>query len=115
VHRRGRERTGAPDRGAEEGTPFVAGDAGGTNVLIEERFELVMRRHFVAVPDATKFKDAQWSETGDEGQLNTTGGHGSSSLVSAIAYGTTQLPRVAWYAGHGLAMRRLAEAARKRW
>jgi ubiquinone/menaquinone biosynthesis C-methylase UbiE len=41
-----------------------------------------------------------------------------SSLLSAIAlrlaYGATQLPRVAWYVGHGLAMRRLAEAARQR-
>jgi hypothetical protein len=41
-----------------------------------------------------------------------------SSLLSAIAlrlaYGATQLPRVAWYVGHGLAMRRLAEAARRR-
>src|SRR5215470_1880046 len=41
-----------------------------------------------------------------------------SSLLSAIAlrlaYGATQLPRVAWYVGHGLAMRRLAESARQR-
>ena len=41
-----------------------------------------------------------------------------STLLSAIAvrlaYGATQLPRVAWYVGHGLAMRRLAEAARQR-
>ena len=41
-----------------------------------------------------------------------------SSLLSAIAlrlaYGATQLPRVAWYVGHGLAIRRLAEAGRQR-
>jgi hypothetical protein len=40
-----------------------------------------------------------------------------SSLMSAIAlrlaYGATQLPRIAWYVGHGLAMRRLAESARQ--
>jgi ubiquinone/menaquinone biosynthesis C-methylase UbiE len=29
-----------------------------------------------------------------------------------VAYGVSQLPRVAWYLGHGLALRRLAEAAR---
>ena len=41
-----------------------------------------------------------------------------SSLLSAIAvrlaYGATQLPRIAWYVGHGFAMRRLAESARQR-
>src|SRR5215475_8519724 len=41
-----------------------------------------------------------------------------SSLLSAIAvrlaYGATQLPRIAWYVGHGLAMRRLAQSARQR-
>jgi hypothetical protein len=47
VHGRGRERPGAPDGRAEQGTPFVAGDAGGTNVLVEECFELVMGRHLV--------------------------------------------------------------------
>ena len=30
-----------------------------------------------------------------------------------MAYGVSQLPRVAWYLGHGLALRRLAEAARQ--
>jgi SAM-dependent methyltransferase len=30
-----------------------------------------------------------------------------------VAYGVSQLPRVAWYLGHGLALRRLAEAARR--
>jgi ubiquinone/menaquinone biosynthesis C-methylase UbiE len=29
------------------------------------------------------------------------------------AYGATQLPRLAWYVGHGLAMRRLSRAARR--
>jgi hypothetical protein len=40
----------------------------------------------------------------------------SSSLVRLItrsAYAATQLPRVAWYVGHGLAMRRLSERARQ--
>jgi hypothetical protein len=33
--------------------------------------------------------------------------------MTRVAYGMTQLPRVAWYLGHGLALRRLAEAARR--
>jgi ubiquinone/menaquinone biosynthesis C-methylase UbiE len=37
-----------------------------------------------------------------------------SGIAVRLAYGATQLPRVAWYVGHGLAMRRLAEAARQR-
>src|SRR5580704_14029250 len=40
MHRRGRERPGPPDGRAEQGTLVVADDAGGTNVLIEEGFEL---------------------------------------------------------------------------
>jgi len=35
-----------------------------------------------------------------------------SKLITRAAYGASQLPRVAWYLGHGLAMRRLAEQAR---
>jgi ubiquinone/menaquinone biosynthesis C-methylase UbiE len=35
-------------------------------------------------------------------------------LATAAAYGATQLPRLAWYAGHGYAMRRLAAHARPR-
>jgi ubiquinone/menaquinone biosynthesis C-methylase UbiE len=31
-----------------------------------------------------------------------------------MAYGVSQLPRVAWYVGHGLALRQLAEATRRR-
>jgi hypothetical protein len=34
VHRRGRERAGAADGRTEQGTLFVAGDAGGTQVFI---------------------------------------------------------------------------------
>jgi ubiquinone/menaquinone biosynthesis C-methylase UbiE len=34
-------------------------------------------------------------------------------LVTRVAYGARQLPRVAWYVGHSLAVRRLAEAARR--
>jgi hypothetical protein len=49
VHRRRSERAGAADSRAEQGTFVVAGDAGGTNVLVEEGFELVVRRHFVAL------------------------------------------------------------------
>jgi hypothetical protein len=37
----------------------------------------------------------------------------ASSIMTRVAYGMTQLPRVAWYLGHGLALRRLAEAARR--
>jgi hypothetical protein len=37
-----------------------------------------------------------------------------SNIALRLAYGATQLPRVAWYVGHGLAMRRLAKAAHQR-
>jgi hypothetical protein len=36
----------------------------------------------------------------------------ASSIITRVAYGVSQLPRVVWYLGHGLALRRLAEAAR---
>jgi ubiquinone/menaquinone biosynthesis C-methylase UbiE len=35
------------------------------------------------------------------------------SLVTRISYGARQLPRVAWYVGHSLALRRLSEATRR--
>ena len=34
-------------------------------------------------------------------------------LSTRLAYGARQLPRVAWYVGHSLVMRRLAEMARE--
>jgi ubiquinone/menaquinone biosynthesis C-methylase UbiE len=37
-----------------------------------------------------------------------------SRLVTRAAYGAMQLPRVAWYVGHGLAMRRIADRVRER-
>ena len=37
-----------------------------------------------------------------------------SRIATRVAYGATQLPRVAWYVGHNVVMRRLAEAARQR-
>ena len=37
-----------------------------------------------------------------------------STVVTRFSYGISQLPRVAWYLGHGLALRRLSEAARRR-
>ncbi len=37
-----------------------------------------------------------------------------SRLATRVAYGASQLPRVAWYVGHSLALRRLAEAAQRR-
>jgi ubiquinone/menaquinone biosynthesis C-methylase UbiE len=37
-----------------------------------------------------------------------------SRITLRVAYGASQLPRVAWYVGHSIAMRRLAEAARRR-
>jgi hypothetical protein len=37
-----------------------------------------------------------------------------SRLITRGAYVATQLPRVAWYVGHGLAMRQLSERARRR-
>ena len=36
-----------------------------------------------------------------------------SRLITRAAYGASQLPRVAWYMGHGLAMRRLSEQVRQ--
>ena len=37
-----------------------------------------------------------------------------SRLATRAAYGASQLPRVAWYLGHSLAVRRLSEAAQRR-
>src|SRR5262249_50007495 len=37
-----------------------------------------------------------------------------SAVVTRFTYGMSQLPRVAWYLGHGLILRRLSEAARQR-
>jgi ubiquinone/menaquinone biosynthesis C-methylase UbiE len=36
-----------------------------------------------------------------------------SDIVTRLAYGARQLPRVAWYVGHSLALRRLAEATHR--
>ncbi len=38
----------------------------------------------------------------------------ASRLATRVAYGASQLPRVAWYVGHALVMRRLSEEARRR-
>jgi len=35
-------------------------------------------------------------------------------LATRVAYGASQLPRVAWYVGHSIAVRRLSEAERRR-
>jgi hypothetical protein len=37
-----------------------------------------------------------------------------SRLVTRVAYGARQLPRVAWYVGHSLVLRQLSEATRHR-
>jgi hypothetical protein len=37
-----------------------------------------------------------------------------SRIAMRVAYGVGQLPRVAWYVGHSLAVRRLADATRPR-
>ena len=36
-----------------------------------------------------------------------------SSFATRVAYGATQLPRVAWYLGHGAVMRGLSDAQRR--
>ena len=36
-----------------------------------------------------------------------------SRITTRLAYGVRQLPRVAWYVGHGLVMKRLSETVRK--
>jgi hypothetical protein len=35
-------------------------------------------------------------------------------VTTRVAYGASQLPRIAWYVGHSLAVRRLSEAAQRR-
>src|SRR6185436_10800636 len=37
-----------------------------------------------------------------------------SSVAMRLAYGARQLPRLAWYIGQGLVMKRLSETVRKR-
>jgi ubiquinone/menaquinone biosynthesis C-methylase UbiE len=37
----------------------------------------------------------------------------ASDIITRLAYGMSQLPRLAWYLGHGLVLRRLAEATRR--
>ncbi len=37
-----------------------------------------------------------------------------SRVTTRVAYGASQLPRIAWYVGHGLAVRRLSETAQRR-
>jgi ubiquinone/menaquinone biosynthesis C-methylase UbiE len=37
-----------------------------------------------------------------------------SRVTTRVAYGATQLPRIAWYIGHSLAVRRLSETAQRR-
>src|SRR6266480_4795691 len=37
-----------------------------------------------------------------------------SRLATRVAYGASQLPRIAWYIGHSLALRRLSEEVRRR-
>ena len=39
--------------------------------------------------------------------------HPLSRLATRVAYASTQLPRMAWYAGHLYVMRRLAEQVRQ--
>src|SRR5271163_3327850 len=38
----------------------------------------------------------------------------SSRVTTRFAYGASQLPRIAWYVGHALAVRRLSETAPRR-
>jgi ubiquinone/menaquinone biosynthesis C-methylase UbiE len=40
--------------------------------------------------------------------------HPLSRLATRAVYGATQLPRIAWYVGHGVAMRRISERVRRR-
>jgi ubiquinone/menaquinone biosynthesis C-methylase UbiE len=40
--------------------------------------------------------------------------HPLTRLATRVAYGATQLPRLAWYVGHGYAMQQLAKEARRR-
>jgi ubiquinone/menaquinone biosynthesis C-methylase UbiE len=40
--------------------------------------------------------------------------HPLSRVPTWVAYGVSQLPRIAWYVGHSLAVRRLSEAAQQR-
>ena len=55
------------------------------------------------VPSTTDAATATWDLMADS----------LSRLATRAAYGVTQLPRIAWYLGHGLAMRRLSEEVRR--
>ena len=57
------------------------------------------------------------------GQVAPQAGHASNrnarmsnplSRLATVAYGASHLPRVAWYVGHSLAVRRLSDAAERR-
>jgi hypothetical protein len=58
VYRRGRERAGATDGRVEEVTSFVAGNAGGTDVFIEEGFELMVR---LSWPSKNMIESSCWA------------------------------------------------------
>jgi ubiquinone/menaquinone biosynthesis C-methylase UbiE len=47
------------------------------------------------------------------GGMNYGGMTPAARLLTRLGYGLGQLPRVAWYLGHGYALRRLSEAARQ--
>jgi hypothetical protein len=49
VHRLASEHAGFAARGAEEGTFAVTADTGGGEIFVEIGFELVVRRHLVAL------------------------------------------------------------------
>src|SRR5712671_1716243 len=48
------------------------------------------------------------------GKSVQTTGTTSSRFATRLAYGASQLPRVAWYLGHSVVMRQLSEAVRRR-
>ena len=75
VHRFLGQRIRFPVRAAEEGRPDIAADAGGSNVFIQKLFQLVVRRHFVALaaffvkaqPPAFTFRIVVLDPHGDDG------------------------------------------------
>jgi hypothetical protein len=59
------------------------------------------------------------STKADEDDIVTATARGSMStplsrVITRAAYAATQLPRVAWYVGHGIAMREMSKRARER-
>src|SRR5262245_51192500 len=61
--------------------------------------------------DRISFGRPEWS--GHSSEVSSMN-HPVELLATRVAYGASQLPRVAWYLGHGFAMRRISAEVRRR-